>query len=35
MGKIQNYYSITPQGEKVLKFSREKAQELFNELFEE
>ncbi|MBW1691383.1 MAG: PadR family transcriptional regulator [Deltaproteobacteria bacterium] len=34
-GKIRKYYSITPQGEKVLESSREKARELFNELFEE
>ncbi|MBW2311297.1 MAG: helix-turn-helix transcriptional regulator [Deltaproteobacteria bacterium] len=34
-GKIRKYYSITPQGEKVLESSREKARELFNELFKE
>ncbi len=33
-GKIRKYYSITPQGEKILEFSREKARELFSELFE-
>ena len=34
-GKIRKYYSITDKGEKVLKESKEKSLELFNEIFEE
>ena len=34
-GKIRKYYSITPDGEKLLYETREKAKELVDELFED
>lgn len=34
-GKIRKYYSITKKGAKILKQSKGKAKELFDELFEE
>ncbi len=33
-GKIRKYYSITKKGERILKQSKNKAKELFDELFE-
>lgn len=32
-GKIRKYYSITPQGKKVLKEAKNKAKEIINEIF--
>ncbi|NOR16335.1 PadR family transcriptional regulator, partial [candidate division WOR-3 bacterium] len=34
-GKIRKYYSITKKGERILKQSKNKAKELFDELFEQ
>jgi len=33
-GKVRKYYSITPQGEQVLKEARDRAYELFKEITE-
>lgn len=34
-GKIRKYYTITEKGESIFVYSKERAKELFNELFEE